>query len=58
MLAIDFRFQPPLLGAAPHAPSVELPRCVKGTDSDAQKEWYKVYLPIRDESTTFDVTND
>ena len=28
------------------------------TDSAAQKEWYKVYLPIRDHSTTFDVTND
>ncbi len=28
------------------------------TDSAAQKEWYKVYLPIRDASTTFDVTND
>ncbi|HVU36549.1 MAG TPA: Dabb family protein [Opitutaceae bacterium] len=27
------------------------------TDSAAQKEWYKVYLPIRDRSTTFDVTN-
>jgi len=27
------------------------------TDSEAQKEWYKVYLPIRQESTTFDVTN-
>ena len=27
------------------------------TDSDAQKEWYKVYLPIRDHSTTFDITN-
>ena len=26
-------------------------------DSDAQKEWYKVYLPIRERSTTFDVTN-
>ena len=26
-------------------------------DSDAQKEWYKVYLPIRQESTTFDITN-
>jgi hypothetical protein len=25
--------------------------------SDAQKEWYKVYTPIRDRSTTFDVTN-
>ena len=27
------------------------------TDSAAQKEWYKVYLPIRDHSTTFDATN-
>jgi len=27
------------------------------TDSPAQKEWYKVYLPIRDESTTFDIIN-
>ncbi len=27
------------------------------TDSDAQKNWYKVYLPIRDHSTTFDATN-
>jgi hypothetical protein len=27
------------------------------TDSDAQKEWYKVYLPIRDHSTTFDIAN-
>ena len=27
------------------------------TDSAAQKEWYKVYLPIRDQSTTFDITN-
>lgn len=25
--------------------------------SDAQKEWYKVYLPIREKSTTFDITN-
>lgn len=25
--------------------------------SDAQKEWYKVYLPIRERSTTFDITN-
>ena len=25
--------------------------------SDAQKEWYKVYLPIRARSTTFDITN-
>jgi hypothetical protein len=27
------------------------------TGSDAQKEWYKSYLPIRDESTTHDITN-
>ena len=27
------------------------------TGSDAQKEWYKVYLPIRERSTTFDITN-
>ena len=27
------------------------------TDSPAQKEWYKLYLPIRDASTTHDVTN-
>lgn len=27
------------------------------TDSAAQKEWYKVYTPIRDRSTTFDITN-
>jgi acyl-CoA reductase-like NAD-dependent aldehyde dehydrogenase len=26
-------------------------------DSPAQKDWYKVYLPIREESTTFDITN-
>jgi hypothetical protein len=25
--------------------------------SDAQKEWYKAYLPIRERSTTFDITN-
>ena len=25
--------------------------------SDAQKEWYKVYLPIREQSTTYDITN-
>lgn len=25
--------------------------------SDAQKEWYKAYMPIREESTTFDITN-
>jgi uncharacterized protein (DUF1330 family) len=27
------------------------------TDSDAQKEWYKIYLPVRDLSRTFDITN-
>ena len=27
------------------------------TDSDGQKKWYEVYLPIRGESTTFDITN-
>ena len=27
------------------------------TDSPAQKEWYKTYLPIREASTTFDITN-
>ncbi len=27
------------------------------TDSPAQKKWYETYLPIRDESTTFDITN-
>jgi len=26
-------------------------------DSDAQKKWYETYLPIRDRSTTFDITN-
>jgi len=26
-------------------------------DSAAQKAWYKVYIPIREESTTFDITN-
>ena len=26
-------------------------------DSPAQKEWYKTYIPIREESTTFDITN-
>ena len=29
----------------------------KYADSPAQKEWYKVYIPIREESTTFDITN-
>ncbi|MFA6134866.1 MAG: Dabb family protein [Phycisphaerae bacterium] len=27
------------------------------TDSPAQLAWYKVYLPVRDQSTTFDITN-
>jgi hypothetical protein len=27
------------------------------TDSPAQLEWYKVYLPIRESSTTHDITN-
>jgi hypothetical protein len=27
------------------------------TDSDAQKKWYELYLPIRDVSTTYDITN-
>ena len=26
-------------------------------DSPAQKAWYKAYIPIREESTTFDITN-
>lgn len=26
-------------------------------DSDAQKAWYKLYLPIRAQSTTHDITN-
>ena len=26
-------------------------------DSPAQKEWYKVYYPVREGSTTFDITN-
>ena len=25
--------------------------------SDAQKKWYEVYLPIRERSTTFDISN-
>ncbi len=25
--------------------------------SDAQKAWYKTYIPIRERSTTFDITN-
>ncbi|MDI1248681.1 MAG: Dabb family protein [Lacunisphaera sp.] len=27
------------------------------TDSPAQKEWYKVYVPVREQSTTHDITN-
>lgn len=27
------------------------------TDSEAQKKWYELYLPIRQVSTTFDITN-
>jgi hypothetical protein len=27
------------------------------TDSDAQKKWYELYLPLREQSTTYDVTN-
>jgi hypothetical protein len=26
-------------------------------DSEAQKAWYKVYMPIREQSTTHDITN-
>src|SRR3954470_18505019 len=26
-------------------------------DSPAQKKWYEIYMPIREESTTFDITN-
>ncbi|HTO03958.1 MAG TPA: Dabb family protein [Opitutus sp.] len=26
-------------------------------DSAAQKKWYETYVPIRDQSTTFDITN-
>jgi hypothetical protein len=29
----------------------------KYTDSPAQKSWYEVYLPIREESRTHDITN-
>lgn len=29
----------------------------KYTDSPAQKAWYEVYLPIREESRTHDITN-
>jgi len=27
------------------------------TDSPAQKKWYEVYIPIRGQSQTFDITN-
>jgi hypothetical protein len=30
---------------------------VKYADSDAQKTWYDLYLPIRERSTTFDISN-
>ena len=26
-------------------------------DSDAQKKWYEVYLPVREQSTSHDITN-
>lgn len=26
-------------------------------NSEGQKEWYKLYIPIRERSTTFDITN-
>jgi hypothetical protein len=29
----------------------------KYADSDAQKKWYEVYMPIREESRTHDITN-
>ncbi|MCC6586875.1 MAG: Dabb family protein [Bryobacterales bacterium] len=29
----------------------------KYAGSDAQKEWYKAYLPVRGQSTTHDITN-
>jgi antibiotic biosynthesis monooxygenase (ABM) superfamily enzyme len=29
----------------------------KYADSPAQKKWYEVYMPIREESTTHDITN-
>lgn len=29
----------------------------KYAGSDAQKEWYKVYMPVREESNTHDITN-
>jgi hypothetical protein len=30
---------------------------VNYADSDAQKTWYDLYLPIREQSTTFDISN-
>jgi hypothetical protein len=27
------------------------------TDSDAQKEWYEVYVPVRELSRSYDITN-
>jgi antibiotic biosynthesis monooxygenase (ABM) superfamily enzyme len=29
----------------------------KYADSPAQKKWYEIYMPIREESTTHDITN-
>jgi hypothetical protein len=29
----------------------------KYADSPAQQEWYKVYMPVREESRTHDITN-
>ena len=29
----------------------------KYADSPAQKQWYDVYMPIREESSTHDITN-
>ncbi len=47
-------------GAATHAIVMEFEseQALKDyAGSEAQKEWYKVYLPIRDQSITFDITN-
>ena len=47
-------------GERTHAIAMEFAdaNALKGyTDSAAQKEWYKAYLPIRERSTTFDITN-
>lgn len=47
-------------GARTHAIAMEFAseQALKDyTGSDAQKEWYKIYIPIREQSSTFDVTN-